>query len=512
MTSASISNVTVSLNAYSNLSAKSDDISIGFSSVMNKSMDLGKMKSASTTDTDHRTDVRATATQKSDESASTDETYAIDSGRKDLVKTVSDKTDLDESEMETLTEEVSEFSENVIQTIAKELDLSEEDVTAAMETLGLTALDLINPKNMVSLISTLTESTDAVSMLMSDSFHNIMNSVNEMVGSLSESTGMDISTIVELLTPVEEEPVDPMMNLVPSVENLKDGTEFADAKSDISIPQDVEIDEEMAVKPDESVESTTEELPVDVLESHTANKNPDKKGSLDGIISNAEGESEDTTLSEGKITSVKENPTADDFKEFLDDDSNYGSNMQQTVTNESTSTIEVESVNQTFSYSEIDPEELINQIVERARVTIDEEVSTMEMELNPEHLGKLFMEVSSDKEGNVTAKIFTENENVKSALEGQLNLLMDKLNVQGSKVQAIEVSVGTHEFEENLESDQASLNEREASEDQQRDGQRSRPRNMNLNSLDELQGLMTEEEELAYKLMRDNGNTVNLTA
>ena len=147
-------------------------------------------------------------------------------------------------------------------------------------------------------------------------------------------------------------------------------------------------------------------------------------------------------------------------------------------------------------------------------ITLNKEVTTMQMELNPESLGKLFLEVSSDKEGNVTVKLVAENEAVKNALETQIALVQEKMNAQGMKVNAVEVSVGTHEFEENLEQDAASQNERELSEEQQRNsnGQQRRTRNIDLNNLDEMQGLMTEEEELVAKIMRDNGNTVNLTA
>ena len=44
--------------------------------------------------------------------------------------------------------------------------------------------------------------------------------------------------------------------------------------------------------------------------------------------------------------------------------------------------------------------------------------------------------------------------------------------------------------------------------------QQNRRMNLNLNemSLDDLQGLMSEEEMLAAKIMRDNGNSVDFTA
>lgn len=41
--------------------------------------------------------------------------------------------------------------------------------------------------------------------------------------------------------------------------------------------------------------------------------------------------------------------------------------------------------------------------------------------------------------------------------------------------------------------------------------QKKARRSLNLNDLDGLSGLMSEEEELVAKIMRDNGNQVDLT-
>lgn len=63
-------------------------------------------------------------------------------------------------------------------------------------------------------------------------------------------------------------------------------------------------------------------------------------------------------------------------------------------------------------------------------------------------------------------------------------------------------------FERNLEAGQQN-------QEQGQEGQNQRPkkmRNLNMNDLDDLQGLMTQEEELVTKMMRDQGNTVNYTA
>ena len=75
------------------------------------------------------------------------------------------------------------------------------------------------------------------------------------------------------------------------------------------------------------------------------------------------------------------------------------------------------------------------------------------------------------------------------------------------------MSVGTHEFESNLEKD-ARQQEEQARQQEEQNNRRSR-RSINLNDLSDLEGLsglMSEEETLVAKMMRDNGNNVDFKA
>lgn len=131
----------------------------------------------------------------------------------------------------------------------------------------------------------------------------------------------------------------------------------------------------------------------------------------------------------------------------------------------------------------------------------------MEMQLNPENLGKIYLNIS-EKEGVIRAQLAAQNEMVKEALETQMVELRQNLNQQGIKVDAIEVTVATHEFEQNL--DGQAKQEEQAGEQMEQNQKKAR-RSLNLNDLDGLSGLMSEEEELVAKIMRDNGNQVDLT-
>ena len=68
--------------------------------------------------------------------------------------------------------------------------------------------------------------------------------------------------------------------------------------------------------------------------------------------------------------------------------------------------------------------------------------------------------------------------------------------------------VGSHEFERNLEQN-AQQEQRQAEEQEKTAG---RTRYINLNSLDELGGVMSEEESLVAQMMAEQGNSVDFTA
>jgi flagellar hook-length control protein FliK len=152
-------------------------------------------------------------------------------------------------------------------------------------------------------------------------------------------------------------------------------------------------------------------------------------------------------------------------------------------------------------------EDIANQLIEQARVLNTAESTTMEMTLNPEGLGKIYLAITQ-KGDEITAKIFTENDAVKQALENQMaNLRLEFNSNSSTKVTSIEVSVGAHEFERNLEEGQQDNNQ-----SQQENQASKRQSRIDLNNLDELTGLMSEEDLLIAQMMQDNGNTLDYQA
>lgn len=119
-----------------------------------------------------------------------------------------------------------------------------------------------------------------------------------------------------------------------------------------------------------------------------------------------------------------------DFNAFLDEISN--SFLQETSSEQGLGTTTISELR-----------EIANQIVERIKVIIKPEQTSMELNLKPEHLGRVTLNVLS-KEGIMSAHFTVESEIAKEAIEGQLVTLKETLENQGIKVDVIEVTVDSY--------------------------------------------------------------------
>ncbi len=150
--------------------------------------------------------------------------------------------------------------------------------------------------------------------------------------------------------------------------------------------------------------------------------------------------------------------------------------------------------------------DIIRQIAERVSISgTTSEDSTIEMQLNPENLGKIYINVT-ERNSEITARIAVSNEAVKEALETQMVELRETLNNSGIKVNDVEVTIASHEFEQNLEQNAAS--------DEQRQNEQNFAASNGGNGIDSSSAGIDrpEEEILAQRIMKDNGNSVDFTA
>lgn len=104
---------------------------------------------------------------------------------------------------------------------------------------------------------------------------------------------------------------------------------------------------------------------------------------------------------------------------------------------------QIDQVNKPFSTAEAVPslkDQVLQAIAQKVRLLSNGNQQTMQIQLKPEHLGPLNVQIAVDN-GNVTAKFQTDNPQVKQLLEASLNQLKQDLQAQGFKVQDVAVSI-----------------------------------------------------------------------
>ena len=395
---------------------------------------------------------------------------------------------------------LEEVTTKVKEVISEELEASDEEIATAMETLGLTMIDLLDPQKLAELVSELTGEEDSFALVISDEFKNILDTVTELTDQLFNDTGITLLDAKELFASEE---------FAPAIAEMVDNQEAELPQLDINAREDLK----------QPVAEKELELEQPVLKETV---NSDIKQEQINKQELAEPVEEDIPTIENAESSQSNNKESN--RDFLESNTQSPKTSKQAIANDSQPVIRTDGlvfaeqrVEAQFVVEEqivtlptgetVSADDIVNQLVEQARVLSNTESTTMEMTLNPEGLGKIFMEVTQ-KGDEITAKIFTENDAVKQALEAQMANLRIEMNQNSTKVTSIEVSVGTHEFERNLEED-ARNDERR---DEQSNQSQKRSSKINLNSLDDLNGIMSDEDMLIAQMMKDNGNTLDFQA
>ena len=156
-----------------------------------------------------------------------------------------------------------------------------------------------------------------------------------------------------------------------------------------------------------------------------------------------------------------------------------------------------------FTYS-ANTQEIAEQIVDHMKTVTDGDYSDVEMQLHPASLGTLHIHVTNNA-GVLTASFVTENEAVRSAVESQMVRLIEQFESQGIKIDAVEVTVASHAFEQGNDTGRSN---------ESNDHNPKRSRRINL--ADYADGAdasdLEDDEKIAAEMMAANGNTVDFMA
>lgn len=110
-----------------------------------------------------------------------------------------------------------------------------------------------------------------------------------------------------------------------------------------------------------------------------------------------------------------------------------------------------------------DPYNVMQQIVDQAKLIRSGEDTEMVIQLNPKHLGELTLRVSVSTNGAVNASFHTDNPTVRGLIESSMIQLKQELQAQGIKVNNVEVYSGlSQDFFAGSQAGQQGLYQQEA--------------------------------------------------
>lgn len=348
-----------------------------------------------------------------------------------------------------VTDTVKEVCEDIKDAIKEEFDVSDEDIKVAMELLGLTALDLLSTAKVAELIEQLT-GTDALTLItnedMMQSFNNIINVVDEANADIAGMLGVKTEEVGIVLGQNDIAPV---------------------------------VNSEDTAKQDNVKEADTKNADDNI------NQTVDNQESLSEVLAK-----KITTESDSKAkNNMSESNEANNKVTYADVADNMISNITDTFADIITEGI-----------STVKEADIVNQVIDSVKLMASRELTSMEVMLNPEHLGSVHITVTA-RNGIVSAQITAQNEQVKTALENQMVTLREQFESQGLKVDAVEITVMAHSFEAGQNFGQ--------SESERKQGESKVHRKLDLSSFDDE---LEEDLESTVPAPKAEGSSVEYLA
>ncbi|WP_027204198.1 flagellar hook-length control protein FliK [Butyrivibrio fibrisolvens] len=381
-------------------------------------------------------------------------------------------TDL-ENQIDKAVQDVEEAGKELISQIADELDVTDEEVLEILNQLGMTLTDLFNPENLTQVVMEVTGTGDVAEVLMDEDLSSSLQNLLESARKMMEDIAADYETEPEEISKMLET----VKNLEEKGQTQGQENEFINVLKD---EQPKDLEDKIEIKVEDKAVTTNEQV--------TVNKDSEKKDSQSDERSE---EGKNLFSQDEGIKTPLMNPYQQMAKD-LESAFSEAAGAKEAAKGTTTSQIDI-----------------INQITEHMKVNIKEEMTSMEIQLHPASLGTVKVMVEQAQGGGVTAKFTASTQEAGAALQTQLMQLRQQLDEQGIKVNAVEVTVDAHAFEQNLEQG----NQQNASEQETK--RQSRIRRINLGDPDLLQEdtlELDEETRLAAEMMAANGQTVDYMA
>jgi len=356
----------------------------------------------------------AVRTQAEQRSASVDSKTKVkdnsEIGTEDEIRDESLGAGNEEADSKEVLDQIAALVNVISGLIMDKLDLNADDFNKLLEELNMTALDLLDSQKLQEFVLAGSNQDNILALLTDEKLSALMMDLSQQIDSLKAEAGLSedigIDQLKELIAAGQEQIMSEkevnsrLEDTLSTQDDIAAGQEndYASGNGKTADIKDISPADAQAIET-ESVQSSQ------VSEDNAANDKNDSG-----------------------------NQEQNAFQTFVD-------NMVNSINSDTALTGE----NQEMAAQ---LREIAYQIIDKVRVLIKPDQTSLEISLSPESLGKVRLTVES-RAGLMTARFEVENQISKEAIESQLNALKETLNQQGIKVEAIEVTVAAYTFDQN---------------------------------------------------------------
>lgn len=317
--------------------------------------------------------------------------------------------DNEAQDMITRCNEILEALSSLLQRFAEILEVTVEKLEGSYEELDFSFSDMLSEQKIPQLMLNLGKCDELEQVLFDEAPAQMFNDMKEALSQLFEQLDTTAKELVGLVT-----------------ENVFKDTAFASEILPKGFLKLITGNETKAPEEtgNEALEAETKTPEFTVTRTVTDGKDSE------GDMGTATG-SENINVKDTRDAGTRKSEKNDGFEEFI-------KGMENAV--RITDSQEIPMIE-----GKPDVREIVMRVVDAIKVNLSPDKTSIELSLSPQSLGKISLYITS-RDGNLTARIATENEVTKQALESQLEMLKETIAEQGIKVEAIEVSVAGFTF------------------------------------------------------------------
>ena len=387
-----------------------------------------------------------------------------------------------------ITVALEEAAATLLNQIIEILDITPVEAENIMDDMSIESTELLDPETLSAFALRAMGEEDSLSLLTNETqfeqFQNVNDALQTLLSQQSPIEGLDVA---ELKSLAEEqialnEAADTVNNEEPMVtENTVDTEVETVATSQVKEPDtdEKEVSRKTSSSMDQADRSALSQMTTS--DGSTLGAEANMKASMrEG--ENSRRENRGNREGAGDNANTFQNP----FREFVNTQVQGTENFANVQTPLTTM------------------REIANQIMDYMRSQVKPDMQTLEMQLHPASLGNVQISLVH-KDGNITANFACQDEQVRAVLENQMIQLQERFEEQGIKVTSIEVSVGTHGFEQNLEQ-QGHRDEQQASQQPRRVRRLQLGPDFLQEDLESLEG----DDRIAAEMMAANGGTMDV--